>query len=156
MNTAATFTPLTGGCNCGKVRFRMEVAPIVTHCCHCRTCQKVSGSAFLVNTMLESEHITLLAGTPETFEGMASHPVARCADCGLTLWSYHPHFGDAIAFIGVGTLDASERLQPEAHYFTRSKHPWVNLPPNVPAFAEMGYPEKPEAGARIGAVLAKR
>ena len=51
MSTDPTFVPLTGGCKCAHVRFRMEVAPIVTHCCHCRSCQKVSGSAFGVNAM---------------------------------------------------------------------------------------------------------
>ena len=150
------FTPLDGGCNCGTIRFRLEVAPIITHCCHCRNCQKASGSAFCINAMIESEHLTVLAGTPERFQGTDSHEVARCASCGFALWSRHPYFGEAIAFVGVGMLDHGERLAPEAHYFTRSKHPWVQLPPDLPAFEALGYPDKPEAGARIEAVMAKQ
>ena len=155
MTHSLPFTPLDGGCTCAKIRFRLEVAPIITHCCHCRNCQKASGSAFSINAMIESEHLTVLEGTPERFRGTDSQEVARCAACGLTLWSQHPHFGEAIAFVGVGVLDQGERLAPEAHYFTRSKHPWVQLPPDLPAFEALGYPEKPEAGARIEAVMAR-
>jgi hypothetical protein len=53
--------------------------------------------------------------------------------CRFSLWSYHPHFGDAIAFVGVGMLDEGERLLPEVHYFTRSEHPWVALLSDLPA-----------------------
>ncbi|HKO92800.1 MAG TPA: GFA family protein [Polyangiaceae bacterium] len=149
-------TSLDGGCQCGRIRFRLEVSPIITHCCHCKDCQKASGSAFCINAMIESEHLTVLTGIPQQFQGADSPEVARCADCGGVLWSHHPHFGRAIAFVGVGRLDQAERLAPEAHYFTRSKHPWVQLPPELPAFETLGFPQKPEAEARIGAVMAKQ
>lgn len=156
MTLDTSFVPLPGGCACGEVRFRLDAAPIITHACHCRTCQKVSGSAFRVNAMIEREHVTLLAGAPELARAPAMHDAMRCPDCLLALWTVHPHLGDGIAFVGVGRLDEGERLAPEAHYFTRSKHPWVELPTGVPAFAERGDPRKPGARERIEAVLAKR
>jgi len=154
VNTETSFVPLTGGCRCGSVRFRMETAPIITHCCHCRQCQKVSGSAFRVNAMIETHHLTILEGAPRLFQRAASHEEMQCAACGAALWSYHPKLGKALAFVGVGMLDEGERLVPEAHYFTRSKHPWLILPSDLPAFESLGYPAKPEAGARITAALA--
>lgn len=156
MITDTPFVPLAGGCNCGAVRFHLEVAPIITHCCHCRQCQKTSGAAFRVNAMIETEHVTVLTGTPRRFHGVASHAVWQCTVCGYALWSHHPHLGDGIAFVGVGVLDHGELLPPEAHYFTRSKHPWVTLPTGVPIFEERGDPGKAGARERIGAVLAKR
>jgi hypothetical protein len=156
MTIDTAFTPLTGGCKCGSVRFRMESAPIITHCCHCRSCQRVSGSAFRVNTLIETDRLTLLAGKPEVFQGAESHPVVQCPECRFSVWSHLPHFGDAIALVGVGMLDHGEQLTPEAHYFTRSKHPWVTLPPELPAFDELGDPGKADARARIMAVLAAR
>lgn len=147
---------LTGGCSCGRVRFRLRGNPIVTHCCHCRDCQKVSGSAFRVNAMIESDRLIVLEGEPEPHQAEAGHKLVRCPTCTLALWSFHPHLGEAIAFVGVGVLDEGERLPPEAHYFTRSKHPWVTLPTDVPAFAELAYPDKPEARARIEAALGGR
>jgi hypothetical protein len=154
MKNDQPFTPMTGGCNCGKLRFRMESAPMITHCCHCLVCQKASGSAFRVNAMIETDRLTITQGTPEPFHGAGSRQVVRCADCGFAVWSHHPRLGEAIAFVGVGMLDHGERLPPEAHYFTRSKHPWVTLPEGVPVFAELGDPGKPSVGARIAAALA--
>ena len=154
MHNDVSFVPMTGGCNCGALRFRMESAPIITHCCHCLMCQKVSGSAFRVNAMIETDRLTVTQGTPESFHGAGSLKVVRCAACGFALWSHHPRLGEAIAFVGVGMLDQGERLSPEAHYFTRSKHPWVRLPDGVPAFEQLGDPGKASAGARIAAALA--
>jgi hypothetical protein len=133
----------------------MEIAPIITHCCHCRDCQRVSGSAFRVNAMIETDRLTISQGEPVRFEAVACHPAVQCPDCRSTLWSFHPRLGPAIAIVGVGMLDEGERLPPEAHYFTRSKHGWVNVPPDLPAFTELGRPPKPGAGERIAAALAK-
>ena len=148
------FTPLAGGCRCGQVRFRMEAAPIITHCCHCRTCQKVSGSAFNVNAMIEPAHLTITQGEPKLFVAADGQKQLQCPACGFAVWSYLPRFDEAIAFVGAGVLDEGERLAPEAHYFTRSKHPWITLPPGVPVFAELGLPDKPGARERIGAAMA--
>jgi hypothetical protein len=54
----------------------------------------------------------------------------------------------------MGVLDHGERLPPEAHYFTRSKHSWVALPSDFPTFEELGDPGKAGAGARVAAALA--
>jgi hypothetical protein len=145
---------LTGACLCGQVRFRLERAPIVTHACHCRQCQKLSGSAFRINAMIETDRITIIEGAPERTCGPDGHAEVRCTGCRLTLWGHHGRFGAALAFVGVGLLDEGERLAPEVHYFIRSKHPWVVLPPNVPAFAELGQFATTEAKARIEAALA--
>ena len=153
MASDTLFTPLTGGCKCGRLRFRMEAAPIITHCCHCRDCQKAGGSAFRINAMIETDRLTILEGTTQEFQGAGSQKVVRCPDCLYALWSHIAQLGEAIAFVGVGMLDQGECVPPEAHYFTRSKHPWVTLPPGVPAFEAMGYPEKEGARARIAAAL---
>jgi hypothetical protein len=150
------WSPLTGGCKCGKVRLRMEAAPIITHCCHCRDCQKSSGSAFRINAMIETEYLNVTHGQTEPFQTDDLQHEVRCAACGFTLWGYHPRFGEAIAFVGVGLLDEGERLQPEAHYFTRSKHPWITLPPDVPAFEQLGDAGKAGVRARIDAAMAGR
>ena len=149
-------TPLTGGCKCGKVRFRLESAPIITHCCHCRGCQKQSGSAFSINVMIETDRVAIIEGEPLPVRGADGQNEVQCPDCHFRLWTYHPHFGEAIAFIGVGVLDEGERLAPEAHYFIRSKHPWIVLPPDVPAFEELGDSGKASARERIMAALAAR
>jgi hypothetical protein len=155
MTVENCFVPLLGGCNCGNVRFRMEVAPIITHCCHCRQCQRFSGSAFRVNSMIETEHLKLLQGAPQAYQPRGGHAQLQCPECRSALWTHHPRLGLGIAFVGSGTLDQGEHLAPEAHYFTRSKHAWVSLPTGLPVFEELGDPGKPGAAARIHAVLAR-
>jgi hypothetical protein len=151
----SSFQPLSGGCKCGKTRFRLESEPIIVNCCHCRDCQRVSGSAFRINAMIEADRVTLLQGRLVAFHGPACHPAVQCPECRSTLWSFHPRLGDAIAFVGVGMLDEGERLPPEAHFFTRSKHPWITLPPGLPCFDELARPPKARAGDRIARALAK-
>ena len=44
-----------GGCDCRRIRYRMTSRPLFVHCCHCRWCQRESGSAFALNAMIEAE-----------------------------------------------------------------------------------------------------
>jgi hypothetical protein len=116
-----------GGCGCGAVRFRITDAPIFVNCCHCRQCQKLSGSAFALNAMIERDRVHLLDGADLLSDG-------RCSRCNVLLWGTHRIFGDGIVFLRVGSLDEGERLQPDAHFFTRSKHPWVTIPDGARTF----------------------
>jgi len=119
-----------GGCYCGAVRYRIIAEPIYVNACHCRDCQTLTGSAFAINAMIEDDRIERLTGTPERDE----LGCFRCASCATLLWASHPMFGETIRFLRVGTLDQSEAIVPDAHFFVRSKHPWVTLPPSLPAF----------------------
>ena len=156
MTQDTSFVPLTGGCRCGQARFRLEATPIITHSCHCRLCQRTSGGIFNTVVMIETSQLTLVEGRTLDFTGVRSHRQIRCADCGCVLWSHRPDLGEVIAFVGVGTLDQGASLQPEAHFFIGSKHPWVTLPPGVPAFEEGGDPGKAGARERIMAALGER
>ncbi|MES2056291.1 MAG: GFA family protein [Pseudomonadota bacterium] len=137
-----------GGCECGAVRYRMTGEPIMTNCCHCRDCQRISGSAFALNVMIEANRIEMLKGEPvmRTLErGEAGDTHAwRCAVCDSLLYADHPLFGDKARFVRAGTLDEGERLPPDAHFFTRSKHPWVVIPEGVGQF-----PTLPENGVGV-------
>ncbi len=147
-----SFEPLGGGCKCGAVRFELASAPIITHCCHCRDCQKQSGAAFRINFMIERDRLTVTRGEPVVVEAHDGREM-RCGVCQCPLWGYHRLFGEAIAFVAAGLLDAGERLPPEAHFFTRSKHPWITLPADVPAFDTLGDPGKAGYRERIEAAL---
>lgn len=59
---------LEGGCDCGAVRYQMMDAPMFVHCCHCRWCQRESGSAFALNAIIETERVVLLKGAPEIID----------------------------------------------------------------------------------------
>ena len=53
-----------GGCSCGAVRFRLTSRPMFTHCCHCLDCQRQTGSAFVLNALIEANRVILLSGNP--------------------------------------------------------------------------------------------
>jgi hypothetical protein len=129
-----------GGCTCRFVRYRMIGRPLYVHCCHCRWCQRETGSAFAQNAMIEAERVEVLGGSVEviatpTLSGKGQK-ISRCPTCRIALWSSYAGAGDAIRFVRVGTLDEPERLPPDIHIFTASKQPWVVLAPNVPAVTE--------------------
>lgn len=129
-----------GGCGCGDVRYRMEDTPLFTHCCHCRWCQRETGSAFVLNALIESSRLATLAGTPDMVHTPSNsgkgQTIARCPRCHVALWSHYAGAGATFSFVRVGTLDDPNRFPPDIHIFTASKLPWVLLPPGVPAVPE--------------------
>ncbi len=131
---------LDGGCTCGAVRFRMTSKPMFVHCCHCRWCQRETGTSFALNAMIEADRVVLLAGEPEVVNTPSNsgkgQKISRCPKCRIALWSNYSGGGDAVRFVRVGTLDEPDRLPPDMHIFTASKQPWVVLPPGIPAVAE--------------------
>ena len=136
MDGDAEFTA-EGGCTCGRVRFRLASRPLFVNCCHCRWCQRETGSAFAINAMIEADRVQLLAGEPEAVD-TPSHSgkgqkIWRCPACRVAVWSNYAGFGDAVRFVRVGTLDSPDLLPPDIHIFTESKQPWVVLPPGKPA-----------------------
>jgi hypothetical protein len=126
-----------GGCFCKAVRYRMTTPPMIVHCCHCLNCQSQTGSAFVINALIETKRLELLSGEP-TVTALKSgsggpHDIYRCPDCLCAVWSDYGR-RPGLRFVRVGTLDDPTALAPDVHIFTRSKQPWVGLPDGIPAF----------------------
>jgi len=125
-----------GRCTCGAVRYRLTSRPMFVHCCHCGDCQRQTGSAFVLNALIETDRIAV-AGQPEAVgvptDSGRPHDIYRCPTCRIALWSDYGR-RPPLRFVRVGTLDEPAALAPDVHIFTRSKLPWVTLPECVPAF----------------------
>ena len=111
---------LEGGCACGRMRYRLASQPMFVHCCHCRDCQRQTGSAFVLNALIETDRVEKLMGQTEAVpvptDSGRPHVIHRCPVCKVALWS--PYGGVLpLSFVRVGTLG-----DPSA------------LPPDVPAF----------------------
>lgn len=132
--------PIDGGCDCRRVRYRMESAPLFVHCCHCRWCQRESGASFALNAMIEADRVIELGEPPELIDtpsnSGAGQLIARCPTCEVAVWSHYAGAGPVIKFVRVGTLDDPDVLPPDVHIFTGSKQPWLSLPGDVPAVVE--------------------
>ena len=127
---------MEGGCACGSVRYRLTEEPLITHCCHCLNCQRQTGSAFVVNLMIEADRVEVLAGDPRPVgvprDDGSTQPIHRCPECQVALFSVYGW--PEIRFVRGGTLDDPSSVTPDVHIYTRSKQPWVELPASVPAF----------------------
>ena len=131
------FQAIEGGCTCRNLRYRMAAPPMFVHCCHCRWCQRETGSAFVLNAIVEADQIELLGGRVEVIdtpsESGRGQKIHRCPICKIALWSNYAGAGDSIYFVRVGTLDEPDRVPPDIHIFTSSKQSWLTLPTDVPA-----------------------
>lgn len=147
-----------GGCACGAVRYRLSSAPLFVHCCHCLNCQRQTGSAFVINLLIEADRVEVLAETPEPVEvprddGSAQR-IFRCPRCQVAVFSEYG--APQVRFVRGGTLDDPRSITPDVHIYTRSKVGWVDLPAGTPAF-DVYYDTKelwpPESLRRLEAVL---
>jgi hypothetical protein len=125
-----------GGCACGELRYRLASEPLFVHCCHCLRCQRQTGSAFVINLLIESDRVQLTAGIPQQVDVPrdAARPqrIFRCPSCQIAVFS---EYGTpAVRFVRGGTLDDPRGVRPDVHIYTRSKVDWVQLPADVPAF----------------------
>jgi len=132
--------PFEGACTCAALRYVMTSKPLFVHCCHCRWCQRETGSAFALNALIEADRVRLRQGEAEIVltpsNSGKGQKIARCPTCRIALWSSYAGMGDALRFVRVGTLAEPDRLPPDIHIFTMSKQPWVVLPPGTPAVPE--------------------
>jgi hypothetical protein len=129
---------LEGGCCCGKIRYKLTASPLIVHACHCRDCQRLTGSAFVINIWIEQKFVETAATTQKFFRLTAGsgrpHDVFFCDECATYLWSrYHAAPGKTV-LLRAGTLDTPEAITPDVHIFTRSKLPWLTLPTGARAF----------------------
>jgi hypothetical protein len=128
--------PCEGGCSCGEIRYRLTSEPLFTHCCHCLNCQRQTGSAFVINALIEADRVELLGGAPRPVDvprddGSAQR-IFRCPTCQVAVYSRYSR--PDVIFVRAGTLDDPGLVSPDVHIFARSKQKWVELPESVPAF----------------------
>jgi hypothetical protein len=134
---------MEGGCACGVVRYRLTSEPMFVHCCHCLNCQRQTGSAFVINLLIEADRVQLLSGEPAPVDvprdDGSTQRIHRCPDCQVAVYSEYGR--PEVRFVRGGTLDEPSSVAPDVHIFTRSKLPWVTLPEDVPA-VEVYYDSK--------------
>lgn len=134
-----------GGCACGAVRYRLDGDPLFVHACHCKDCQRLTGSAFAITMLIEKSHLTVTEGEPRSGRLIAQSGRTKetyfCERCGSYLWSKPPSRPGLIG-LRPGGLDDTGWFEPQAHIWTRSKQRWIRLPSDVPSFATAYDDEK--------------
>lgn len=127
---------LSGQCFCGFVKYELLDSPMFVNCCHCTDCQSQTGSAFVINAVIETFNLKIITGKMKkismpTSSGR-SHDIFRCPKCLTAIWS---DYGKRpIRFVRVSTINSPHKIKPNAHIFTRSKLSWVKLQKTIPSF----------------------
>ncbi|MCU0893198.1 MAG: GFA family protein [Rhodospirillales bacterium] len=131
MTGAPTPKPvLTGGCQCGAVRYALYAAPEGTHLCHCRMCQKAMGAPFAPLAPVRRTDFAWTRGRPATFRSSTVAVRSFCAGCGTPLAFAYPS-SDWID-VTIGSLDEPERAPPGRHYGIENRVAWIDTIPALP------------------------
>ena len=138
--------PIVGGCQCGRVRYRLKASPLSVYNCHCKDCQKSSGAGGSVNAMIPTAGVRITQGTPKRFtvtadSGRTLHRFF-CGDCGSPLFSRRELTPENTT-LRIGTLDNAPPMKIAAHIWTRSARPWTHIDPASQQFP--GQPDAPSA-----------
>lgn len=139
--------PFRGGCACGAVRYECNAPPVRMVNCHCRDCQRASGSGYSATLVMSAGSVRLLNGECKEHRVVAdSGNVAKrefCGACGSPLFAQSLGRPD---FLGVkaASLDDPSWFAPEADVWVESAQPWESMNPNVPKFAK-NRPRPPNA-----------
>jgi hypothetical protein len=126
---------IQGGCLCGAVRYHCDAAPLMTAVCHCRSCQRQSGSAFSIIVGVPKGALMFEGAPPAAYRdsGDSGMPVERkfCAKCGSPIFSDVAATPD-LDWIKAGTLDDTSWLQPQVNLWCDSAQSWVQLSDKIP------------------------
>ena len=125
----------TGGCLCGAVQYRATADPVRSVSCHCETCRRHSGAAFLTFVHFPKDSFTWTKGEPTRYR---SSPVAErgfCVRCGSTLTMHEAVLADRVQ-VSLGSLDRPADVRPDDHVWTQSQLPWLTITDDRPRFAQ--------------------
>jgi len=122
---------LTGGCQCGRVRYALSVLPDDVSVCHCRMCQKAVGGPFVALALVHANELTWTRGKPGVFRSSTIATRLFCADCGTPLAYVNDDSGDIE--LTTGSFDQPNRVVPTRATGNESRLPWIDKLPSLPA-----------------------
>jgi len=138
--------PITGGCLCGAIRYRISVPITELRACHCTNCQKGSGTQGSINAVVPAATFKLTQGTLKRYDSLADsgRTLYRffCGDCGSPIYSQRATALDTLV-VRAGSLDQSGDMKITANIWTRSARPWAHIDPECRQFP--GQPDAPAA-----------
>lgn len=129
---------LTGGCQCGAVRYAFYAEPSGADLCHCRMCQKAMGNLFMSVASTPLEQFAWTAGQPRSYRSSSIAERSFCGDCGTPL-SFQ-YVGSAKISVTTGSLDEPARARPTSQIGIESRVPWFHELADLPATATADDP----------------
>jgi hypothetical protein len=132
--------PFTGGCACGAIRYECTAEPLYMGNCHCRDCQRATGSAYFPAVGMAMTAFRLMIGTPAVYEKPADngHTMRRmfCVQCGSPVFLTNSARSNLVVLYA-GSVDDPSWIRPTRDIYTASAQPWDHLDPTLPKFPQM-------------------
>ena len=135
--------PLTGGCLCGGVRFRVDAPLVVATYCHCTRCQRRTGTAASAQARIQPGSLTVTQGEEliRTYAPPDGFPKLFCGACGSALWSRSPDDPEIMS-VRLGAFDGDPGIRPSLRQFCAYAAAWEDIPDDgLPRFSE-GHPDR--------------
>lgn len=139
---------VTGGCQCGAVRYRADAVLDNAHICHCRMCQKAVGGPFAALVAAPDDALVWTRGTPSVFRSSSEAERGFCADCGTPLF-YHGD-GSGRTNLTMGSLDDPQQFPPKTQMGSESRLAWFDGLPALRDAGITGSDDDPDWVNRIG------
>jgi hypothetical protein len=134
-------TSITGGCQCGAVRYHAADALTDAHICHCRMCQKAVGNAFAALVALPRDALLWTRGVPAVFKSSDHVSRGYCKDCGTPL--FYDYLDGRRINLTIGSLDNPGQFPPQMQFGVEARVAWFE---DLPALPEAGTTEQTMAG----------
>ena len=130
--------PLAGGCVCGRVRFELTEPPTSASYCHCRRCQRRTGTAASAQARIAPGSLRVTSGDEHirSYDPPDGFSKLFCSACGSALFSRHPD-DPGIMSVRLGAFDEDPGIRPSYRQFVAYAAPWEPLPDD-------GLPRYPE------------
>jgi hypothetical protein len=126
----------TGGCLCGAIRYRASDDPLRVVHCHCGTCRRASGAAFMTFVHFARDGFAWTAGRPKRYRTTPAAERGFCAVCGSTLSMHETVLPDRVQ-VSLGSLDRPDLVRVDDHVWTSSQLPWLKVDDDRPRFAKI-------------------
>lgn len=136
-------TPLTGGCLCGNIRYRIDAAPVEALYCHCQMCRSAHGAPVVAWLTVPHAGFTVTAGSPAAYRSSAAASRQFCSRCGTPL-TWQAIENPLLIDVSISTLDDPATVEPSLHIWTESRIAWFDTADHLPRYPTN---ERPKSGS---------
>jgi len=133
MGLETKMTVWMGGCLCGAIRYEASESDSENLYCHCRMCQRWTGSVVAASAIIPKANLRITKGVPKYYQSSGFVERGFCQDCGSPLFFSPINDEDDWLAIQVGTLDDPELAPPVGHYGVEGRISWLKIKDELPS-----------------------
>lgn len=117
---------MIGGCHCGAIRYDVSAVPFAADFCHCRDCQRTTGSPVGAWMDFKAKEVRWVKGSPTEYASSKNIRRGFCSECGSTL-SYRSTEHPEYLTLSIASLDNPNAIEPTYHIYTDSQVKWLSM-----------------------------